>query len=245
MAQSKAFSEQRPRRPHLLRSGGFGREIDDARKDLNTAFNALEKRDPALDYPELDWIDITTGAPAAAGGDVMLKGRNLLQGQTFASLTIGTLDFIACIPGVAGNDYTVTIVDTGGGGLTVTLTGTDLVIDQGGSASTEDQIATAMNNALADTYQVIRGDSGGGAAPTATAIQNLSGGAGGGWSCTAAGLDAPIKHDVGAATSNANLSETEAILTVPALTGTAAGDFAAFSVTSDDVMTQSLSCTLA
>lgn len=249
MTVSKAFGAERAKRAGYAEAykGGAPGEIGDLRGDTERAMSRLEGRDSALEYPELDWLD---GAVTAAGGDSVLKGRFLLQGQAFASVTVATsLELIAVKPGSAGNDFTVTVVDTGVGGLTITMVGNDLTIDQGGSASTEDTIATAINNATADTYQLIRANSGGGAAPTAAAQASFTGGAGEGWECLVSGVEASIKHDVGAATSGANLTEDAVTVTVPDLTAEtdarAATDTAAITIKSDGVMTQSLAAVLA
>jgi len=234
---SKAFSGQHPQRPHLLRGGGTGKEIRDTRADVDTALELLEGRDPVLEYPELDAID--GAGPAAAGGDMAMVGRFLLQGQTFASVTLGaSLEIIACRPGEAGNDYSVEVIDSGGvGGLAVSYAASKLTIDLDGAAPDEDTIATAINNAGVGSYQLIRANSGGGAAFGTVAEQNLAGGAGDGWSCTVGGKDAPILHDVGAATSAANLTETAVTVTVPALAPLIATDKAKVYVETDNIRT--------
>jgi len=247
---SKAFGGETARRPHLAHDGkgGLPGEVGDLRSDVEVAFRKNEGRTAADEYPELEWV--SGGAPAAAGGDATLRGQYLLQGQAFASLTLGaSLDIIACVPGLAGNDYSVEVVDTGGGGLTIAMPASKLTIDLGGATPNEDTIATALNNAAAANYQTLRADSGGGAAFGTVTEANLTGGTGEGWSCVVAGVAAPIKHDTGAATSNANLSETSAIVTIPNLTAggdpRAVGDPSAITVATDGVRTQTVAVVLA
>lgn len=247
MANSLAFSGQSPRLPHLLRGGGQSGELRDTRGDVDAAFELLESRDTTLVYPEIDWLD--GGAPAAAGGAAVIKGRGLLQGQTFAAITIGaSLELIACTPGLVGNDYTVTVVSTTGG-LAITMVTGALKIDLGGATPDEDTIATALNNAGAANYQLIRANSGGGAAFGVVAATPLVGGLGEGWECLVSGIVCPITHDVGAATSAANLTETATSVTVPNLTAAgdarAAADLAQITIRSNNVMTQAMTIVLA
>jgi len=223
---SKSMGDQGPRIAHLVHAGkgGLAGEIADLRSDTDRAMALLEARDASLDFPELDYID--GAGPAAAGGDMVVVGRNLLDGQTFASLTLGaSLDIIMRVPGEAGNDVIVEVVDTGGAGPATyvwTPATKTLTIDLVGTTPDEDTIATAINDA--GVGAPVRANSGGGAAFGTVAAQNLSGGTGLGWSCTVGGFDAPIKFDTGAATSNANLTETQATVTVPALAPIVATD---------------------
>lgn len=233
--RSKAFGGKSPRKSHLVRpSGGMGAEIYDVRKDVEEAFTSAEGRPAADEYPELDYID--GAGPAAAGGDMVLVGRKLLAGQDFASVTLGaSLEIIMREPGEAGNDESVEVVDSAGGGLAVTYAANKLSIDLGGATPDEDTIATAVNSALVGAP--MRANSGGGAAFGTVAETSLSGGAGEGWSCTVGGFDAPIKFDTGGATSNANLTETQATVTVPALAPIIATDKAKVYCVVDGVRT--------
>ena len=229
---SKAMASQGPAKPHLTTGkGGVAGEVDDLRKDVDAGFETLESR---TGYPDIHWVD---GGLVAAGGDHVIKGAGLLAGQTFASVTLGaSLEIIMRVPGAAGNDESVEVVDSGGvGGLAVSYAAHKLTIDLDGAAPDEDTIATAINNA--GVASPLRANSGGGAAFGTVAETSLTGGAGDGWECKVTGEDAPIKFDTGAATSSANLTETEATVTVPNLTGLgdarAAGDVATLEVVSD------------
>lgn len=233
--RSKAFGGKSPRKSHLVTpSGGMGAEIYDVRKDVEEAFTSGEGRPASDEYPELDYID--GAGPAAAGGDMAMVGRYLLGGQTFASVTLGaSLDIIARTPGDAGNDYSVEVVDSAAGGLAVTFAADKLEIDLGGAASTEDQIATAVN--AVPVGAPLRANSGGGPAFGTASEVSLAGGSGEGWRCTVGGFDAPIKFDTGAATSSANLDETDVIVTVPALAPIVATDKAKVYAVVDGVRT--------
>lgn len=221
---SKSMGDQGPRIAHLVHKGkgGLAGEIADLRSDTDKAMELLEARDASLDFPELDYID--GAGPAAAGGDMVLVGRKLLNGQTFASLTLGvSLDIIMREPGEAGNEVLVEVIDSGGvGGLAVSWAAGKLTIDLDGATPDEDTIATAVNDA--GVGAPVRANSGGGAAFGTVAAANLAGGTGLGWSCTVGGFDAPLKFDTGAATSSANLTETQATVTVPALAPIVATD---------------------
>lgn len=245
---SKAFSGQHPLRPHILRGGGTGKEIKDTRNDVDNALELLEARDATLEYPELDWID--GGFVAAAGGDIVLEGRYLLQGQTFAELTLFTgtseLVFTAMKPGAGGNDFTIAIEDGGtAGSEVVTKTGNAFVITAEIGTSTADQIATAVNADGADTDGYLRCNGGGsGVAQAVTAATALAGGVGDGWECLVSGVEALPANTTGA-NGAAAITETECTVTVPDLTAgspaRAIGDTAAVSVMTDNIRTQALS----
>lgn len=85
---SKSFGDTRAFRAHVLAGHGVSQEVRDLRADVEEGFQNNEAR---ASFPHLDWLDISAGALLAAGGDVTLMGRNLLQGQTFEnSLVFGT-----------------------------------------------------------------------------------------------------------------------------------------------------------
>jgi len=146
---SKSFGEQRARKDHLLRSGGLGGEIADLRADVEEGMDNNEAR---AGFPELDWIDGTP--PAAAGGTVVLKGRNLLQGQTFDSLTLGAgtseLIFTAVKPGDSG--FKVLLTDTGS--ISAAFANGLLTVGHDAGVSTADAVATAINVAATNVGQI-------------------------------------------------------------------------------------------
>jgi len=249
---SKTFGTETARRPHLVRDGkgGVGGEVGDLRSDVESAIAKMELR---TGFPELDWLD--GGHAAAAGGDIVLKGRNLLAGQTFASLTLGTgtseLVFTALKPGEAGNDLTIEI--EGGetaGSETVTKTGNAIVIGVEAGVSTADQIATAVNADAADTDGVLTCNGGGAGTDTAavTAATALTGGAGDGFVCRVSGVECPPANTTGA-NGGAAIDDDSATVTVPDLTAEvdarAVGDVAAIEIVSNGLHTKALTTVLA
>lgn len=205
------------------------------------SFGLLEARSG---YPRLDYLDLGVAGGIAVSGavDLVCKGAVLLNGSAFASVSIGTLDFDAVVPGEGANDYSVEVVDSGSGGLTIDMS-TDpnkLVIDQGASTSDEDTVATAINDAAADTYGKIRANSAGGGVVAVTAEVPLTGGVGADFSATIAGIDVPPLHPVGAATAAASVSDATITLHLPVLTsgGAAAGDVGILRVVSNGIMEQ-------
>lgn len=249
MTISKSFGGEAPRRPHLVTNGkgGVAGEVGDLRSDIEDGFSVLEGRSGT--FPELQWVD--GGHPAAAGGDMVIKGANLVQGQAFASLTLFTgtseLIFTALKPGTAGNDYTIEIQDTGS--VSVTLTGNALVITIDLGTSSADVIATAVNADGADTDGIITCNGGGaGVAQAVTAATAMTGGTGEGWTCWVSGVECLPANTTGA-NGGAALTETACTVTVPDLTAEtdarAVGDLAAITISSDAVRTQSVTAVLA
>ena len=112
--------------------------------------------------PKLDAVRVSSGGVLAAGGNVVLVGRNLLQGVTFDVLNLtqvapalGDITLHALKPGDSG--ITVQMI-AGGAGLTITFnpaTGA-LVITLAGGGSTDNAIATAINANGAQTDGYVR-----------------------------------------------------------------------------------------
>lgn len=238
---SNSFSGEAAVDPARLPDRSFGGETLDLRNDVEDAFNTLEGRLGI--FPEVDYLDLGAAGGITADGsvDIVCKGRNLLNGSDFATVTIAGLTLDAVIPGTGANAYSVEIIDSAGGGLTLDMT-TDpdkLVIDQGGSGSDEDTIATAINNAGADSFGKIRANSAGGGAMAVAAEVPLVGGVGDDFSATIVGIACPLLHPVGAATAAASISNTTITLNPPALTsgGAAAGDVGKVQLTCNGVRT--------
>ena len=239
---SKAFGSEKAAKPHLTQGkGGVAGEVDDLRKDVEDGFLTTEAR---TGFPELDWIDGT--GPSASGGTVILKGRNLLQGQTFDSITFGTgtseLVFTAMRPGDSG--YKILLQDTGS--LTVGFSGDTLTVTYDGGTSTADAIATAVN-AEATNVGVIRCVSGGtGTTIVASTDQTngdaMTGGTGDhpGNNLEVAGAACAPLHATGTSPA-ATWADGEISITVPSLTGRAAADVVALRVQSNGIWTQALS----
>jgi hypothetical protein len=203
---------------------------EDAR-DLETIINELidlaneleDKVDRTTLHPEITGIRPAAGPTLAADGseNFTILGTNLLQGQSFASITLGaSLVIYAEVPGVAGNSLGVRVIDSAGvGGLAVTYAAGILTIDLDGATPTEDQIATAINTAGTWTG-ILRANSGGGAAFGTAVLRYLTGGVGTGVTVKLGGVTCPPAGATGAgATSTASLSNTALVLNPTAFTG--------------------------
>jgi hypothetical protein len=206
-------------------------------------------------HPTLHAIRVAGGSMAANGSEnFTLLGDDFLQGQTFASLTLGaSLAITAEEPGVAGNALTVEVVDSGGGGLAVTYAAGAMEIDLGGAAPTEDNIASAINIAAQTWTGILRATSGGGGAVAVTPVANLAGGVGAGISAYAGGAEcAWVGQAAGIVDSDATASVQDTVLYVncPDLTAVAvpvlaAADTAAVWVESSGVVSSPVSVLLA
>jgi hypothetical protein len=210
-----------------LANRSFGDESVDLRGDVERAFVAAEAR---TGFPELEWLDLAAAGGITAAGtvDIICRGSGLLNGGAYATLDIATLTLDAVVPGTGANAFTVEIIDSTAGGLTLDMTSDPnaLVIDQGGSASDEDTIATLINNAGEDTFGKIRANSAAGGAMAVAAAAPMTGGLGDDFEASIVGIACPLLHPVGAATAAASMSDTSITLNPPALTsgGAAAGD---------------------
>ena len=189
--------------------------------DLDTVNTELARLDVKTGAPEVRALRVTGGTLSADGSEnATVLGSSLLQGMTFASVTLGaSLDIIAELPGTPGNALSVEVVDSAGGGLAVTYAANKLEIDLGGATPTEDQIATAVNTSGAWTG-LFRANSGGGAAFGTASEVSLTGGTGTGISVyVGGGACTPVGSTGAAATSTASYSNTSLSINVPALTG--------------------------
>jgi hypothetical protein len=239
--ESKAFGSQRAYKQHLIRgTGGLSGEIGDLRSDVEEGFQNLEQR---AGFPELDYID--GAGPSAAGADMVLVGRNLLQDQTF--------DYIKLVEGAAElelwpvkpGDSEITVEMTvGAGGLVVTYDPNTkkLVIELAAAGSTDDAIATAINADAAQTDGHIRATSAaGGSFTAAQAEADMTGGVGdyAGNKVTVGGVECLPKNAAGT-TSAAVWTDTQIDVTVPALAPIVATDQANVTVMSDGTRADAL-----
>lgn len=245
---SKAMESQRAAKPHLTEGkGGVAGEVADLRGDLDSALETLESR---VGYPELDWLD---GASiTAAGGDIVLEGRSLLQGQTFDELTLWLTTSEVAITALKPGDSGFTIEVTGGGTAgseSVTKTGSAFVIDIEPTVSTANQIATAINADGADSDGYLRATSGGaGTTNAVAAAADMTGGAGDGFEVLVSGVEALPANTTGT-TGAAAVDDGTVTCTVPDLTAEtparAATDMVAVVIKSNGVKTGQLSAALA
>jgi hypothetical protein len=197
--------------------------------------------------PLLEWLD--GAAFAAAGGDAVLRGSDLLQGQTFDTIALGTgtagVTFTCLKPGVSS--YNVVIVQ--GTTLASVLSGSLLTVTLATAGNTADEVATAVNVA-ASTKGVIRAVSGGGGTVLISDSTPMAGGTGlyAGNKVLVSGVEALPKHATGTNPA-ATWTETAVTVTVPALTGAsparAAGDTVLVRLSSNGFSTGPLSNVLA
>lgn len=245
--ESRAFGSQRARKAHLLRgTGGLQAEIQDLRNDVEEGFQNMEDR---AGYPELDYHDLTDGAVAAAGGDITLVGRNLLQGQSF--------DYIKLVEGAAEveiwpvkpGDSDITVeMEVGTGALAVAYDPNTkkLVVTLQAAGDTDDAIATIINNDAATDGYFRATSAGGGSFTAAVAETALTGGVGDydGNVVMVAGEEALPINAGAAATSAAVWTDTSVKVTVPALSGGQVGDHAQVTLSSDGTRADALSVVL-
>jgi len=129
--------------------------------------------------------------------DTILYGYNLVAGQvcahadlfvTGAASNTGVV-VRAILPGMDGNDYTVTAVDTGSGGLSAVLTANDLLVDFGGAAKTATLVAAAINGSVTASPVFIATAGGNGSGNVALQAETaLAGGTGQGLTVSCCGL---------------------------------------------------------
>lgn len=137
--------------------------------------------------------------PITIGGETgcILYGYNLVAGQVCADADLFVTGAAAntgvnvrsILPGQDGNDYTVSAVDTGGGGLAAVLTGSDLVVDFGGAAHTATLVAAAINGSVSASPVFVATAGGNGAGNVAAQAETqLAGGTGSGLTVSCCGL---------------------------------------------------------
>jgi hypothetical protein len=242
MRTSKSFSTFGPRVSHLIAGqGGLAGEVADVRKDIDGAFQAAEGR---VDFPELDWLDVTAGVLLAAGGDIQLRGRNLLQGQTFDALTLGlttaALDLVCLKPG----DSEIEVKVVQGTVESAVLSAGVLILTLATGGTTSNAMA-ALVNAAASCLGVVFGTGHGGGNMLVAAQIPMVGGVGyhAGNQVLVSGVEAKPKHQI------VSWAAGDITVTVPALTGAsparAAGDIVTISVMVNGIKTLQLSGVLA
>lgn len=239
--ESKAFGSQRAYKKHLiLGKGGLAGEIGDLRGDVEEGFQNLEER---AGFPELYYID--GAGPSAAGADMVLVGVNFLQGQTFDTLQLvegaAQLDLWPLKPG----DSEITVEMTvGAGGLVVTYNPATkkLVIELAAAGSTDDAIATEINNGAACAGYIRADSAAGGSFTAAQAEAPMAGGVGdyAGNVVKVGGVECLPKKAGAVTTSAAVWTDTQLDVTVPALAPIVATDQANVTVMSDGTRADAL-----
>jgi len=245
--ESKAFGSQRAKKAHLLRgSGGLQAEISDLRSDVEEGFQNFEER---AGFPELDYHDLSDGAVAAAGGDITLVGRNLLQDQTFDSVNVveGAADLL--IEALKPGDSEIRVIfETGAGALAVDLTDGLLTITLPvAGTDTVANIATAINADAANCNGILRANEDGAGSLTQAGVGAaeipLTGGVGSyaDNKVMVGGKEALPQNETGA-TSTAKWTDTSVKVTTQAVG--AAGDHAQITIASDGTRTDALTAVL-
>lgn len=227
MTKSRAFGEEGPDRPHLVRGrGGLSGELRDVREDIEDAYTRLEG---LVGYPKL--FRVTGGSTALSLAALptakALVGEDLLQGQTKAALTLGAgtsqLDFTANRPGKPGNDITVELAT--GGAESIAVVGNAITVTLNTGTSTPDSIKTTVD-ADADAARLVQVVSGGAGVAVVAATTNLSGGIGEGFVVYVNGIAQEVDGPI---------TDTALPLEVTDLTGAANLDQAQILVVSDGV----------
>jgi hypothetical protein len=196
--------------------------------------------------PKLDLLNVTDGgAVAAAGGDIELVGRNLLRGQTFDSIqliqNLADLTIASLKPGKS--PFSVEVI-VGGGALSVTIADNKLTIELALGGSTDDEIATAINDDGTDWEGLLRADSAGtGSFTVAIPEAPLTGGVGNydGNKVMVGGLEALPQNETGTS-ATAKWSDTELLVTTQAVGG--ATDVVAIEAEVDGILAPPLSAVL-
>lgn len=243
--ESRAFGSQRGKKTHLtLGKTGLAGEVADLRSDVEEGFQNAEAREG---FPELYYVD--GAGPSAAGADMVLKGANLLQGQTFDELALweGTsMVTVTCLkPGNSG--FTIEITDGAtAGSEVVTKTGDAFTVQIEAGVSSADQIATAINADGADSDGYLRAASGGaGTTNAVAAAADMAGGVGefAENKVTVGGVECLPANTTGTAGAAAWSDDTITV-TVPALSPIVATDQAALKVMSDGTSADTLGVTV-
>lgn len=233
--ESRAFSAQRAKKAHLLRgSGGIQAEVADLRDDVEVGFQVAESK---TGHPILDALD--PGTLLAAGqATFVIKGRNLLQGQTFDTLTSGLTTAAVTVtmlkPGVSGVSL---VIEQGVGALAAAFADDVLTVTLAVGGSTATQVAAAIN-AEATCIGIIHAvaEAGGGGTVLVADETMLAGGAG-----YYAGNTVTINgQSCNPAQAASMWTDTSITVLVPALTGRVAGDIVGVSVSSDGVVSNTL-----
>jgi len=241
---SKTFGTQRAKKSHLVHQakGGIAGEVGDLRQDVEDAISELEDR---TSFPKIN--SLGSDLPKY-GGDLVIAGADLVQGQSFAALTLwlatSQVVITALKPGTDGNDLTVQIADTASAGAeTVVKTGNAFVIGIEAAVSTGEQIATAINLAGADSDGYLRAAGGAAAVNAIAAATALTGGLGAGFTCLVNGQEALPANTAGVAGAAA-LAEAVCTVTVPDISTVASGTPTLVEISSDGVRSNQFSATV-
>lgn len=196
--------------------------LESARKlEYQVSVSPLDSRPQESDLeglPNIDYLEAASIAVAGASG-VKMHGPILEgYGQEFATLDLGdgsdpnaVVTVRALLPGYDGNKYSVEVVDTGGGGLAISVAADKITVDQGGSGSDATTVAGAINgHGTASTMVFCTAGGTGGGTVALQDETNLTGGIGSGVTLTCGGFPCTI-------TAITPGTPTEIVFDVPAL----------------------------
>lgn len=174
---------------------------------------AADIRDGHL-QPKIDRITGQTVSLAGVPAAKAIVGRDLLQGQTHASVVFGSgtsrVSVFALRPGAPSNFIAVTLVDAASASVSVSggaVTGEPssaaprvITVNYRGplNSNTDDADAVAaLINASAVANRLVRATGGGAGAVTASAAANLSGGVGTGFKAFIGGVEQNVQGTAG------------------------------------------------
>lgn len=157
--------------------------------------------------PNIDYIDSASVAVAGQVG-INMFGPNIEGANLFAGIVVGddvalpnaAIEVAALLPGYQGNDISIEVVDTGGGGLSVAVVGSKITVDLGGATSNATTVKAAIDGSGPAAALVTTALSGTGAGTVVIQAEALlTGGAGagifitcGGFPCTVTAIDLAV-----------------------------------------------------
>ena len=146
--RSTSFGSEQPERPHTV-----GRELNDLREDVESAFAKLEAQTsiPVILSSDLQFKADDRKINAAC----VIQGANFLAGQTQASVTLDKLTFTSTYPGTPGNSINVTIVKAAGNAAALVVAvanDTDITITLGTDGGGAIDAAKNTNTLVIDEF---------------------------------------------------------------------------------------------
>ncbi len=157
--------------------------------------------------PNIDYIDSPTIAVAGQTG-IEMFGPNLTADCFFGEAVLGdavvtpnaAIEITAVLPGYQGNEISVAVIDSGGGGLSVAVVGSAITVDLGGATSNATTVKAAIDGSAPAAALVTTSLPGTGAGTVVVQSEtSLVGGAGagvfitcGGFPCTITAIDLAV-----------------------------------------------------
>lgn len=157
--------------------------------------------------PNIDYIDTPTIAVAGQTGiemfGPMIQGENLISSLVLGDAVVypnASIQVDALLPGYQGNEISVEVIDSAGGGLSVSVVANKITIDLGGATSTATTVKAAIDGSGPAAALVTTSLPGTGAGTVVIQVEGLlEGGAGagvfitcGGFPCTITAIDTAV-----------------------------------------------------